>query len=472
MDGPPSLRIDFLSIGRDRSSIGMLKDAQGLDLSTSSEAARAAWDHAMNGYLTYRADMPARLARLLEQDADFALAHTLKGLMMMLGFKEALVPVAREAHGVAVRLARTATERERMHVAALGHWIEGDLDRTLAVWEEIVDRHPRDVLAFRLHHFNAFWLGRPEDMQRRVELVLPHWSHADKAYGSVLACRAFAHEECGNYTVAESAGRQAIEIDRGDVWAAHAIAHVLEMQGRRGEGIHWLETLEPNWQGANNLTHHLWWHRGLYHLERGEHDAVLELYDTRFRNLASPLTQAQPDLYIDIQNAASMLFRLERQGADVGARWEELADKAEARIGDCLNPFTLPHWMMALAATRRTAAAERMLAALRQVASRNTGTVPGLVRDYALPVCEAVLARAKGDPAGGVAKMRAAVGGMFRLGGSHAQQDVLEQVFLDCAVKAGLANDARLMLERVAGRHPVPPERRAGYREAARQYAH
>ena len=96
--------------------------------------------------------------------------------------------------------------------------------------------------------------------------------------------------------------------------------------------------------------HHLWWHRGLYHFERREFAEVLALYDRRFRDLASPLTQAQPDLYIDVQNAASMLFRLERQGVDVGDRWVELADKAEARIGDCLSAFTLPHWMMALAA--------------------------------------------------------------------------------------------------------------------------
>ena len=75
-----------------------------------------------------------------------------------------------------------------------------------------------------------------------------------------------------------------------------------------------------------------------------------------------------PDLYIDVQNAASMLFRLQRHGVDVGDRWDELADKAEARIGDCLSAFTLPHWMMALAATGRDAAAQRMLEAMRDFA--------------------------------------------------------------------------------------------------------
>ena len=174
-------------------------------------------------------------------------------------------------------------------------------------------------------------------------------------YGTVLSCHCFALEECGDYAAAEPSGRAAIAIDPGDIWGTHAVAHIMEMQGRHAEGIAWLDELERHWQGGNNLLHHLWWHRALFHLERREFDAVLELYDERFRNLASPLTQAQPDLYIDVQNAASMLFRLERLGIDVGARWNEIADKAEARIGDCLSAFTLPHWMMALAATGREA---------------------------------------------------------------------------------------------------------------------
>jgi hypothetical protein len=57
---------------------------------------------------------------------------------------------------------------------------------------------------------------------------------------------------------------------------------------------------------------------------------------------------------------------------------------------------------------------------------------------------------------------------MYRLGGSHAQQDVLEQLYLDSAMQAGLLDDARLLLERVAGRHPLPPQRRIGYAAAAR----
>jgi hypothetical protein len=61
---------------------------------------------------------------------------------------------------------------------------------------------------------------------------------------------------------------------------------------------------------------------------------------------------------------------------------------------------------------------------------------------------------------------------MYRLGGSHAQQDVLEQLFLDSAVKANRSDDVRLMLARVTVSHPIPPEGRIGYTQAARQFPH
>ncbi|MBN9279782.1 MAG: tetratricopeptide repeat protein [Hyphomicrobium sp.] len=442
-------------------------DLHDLRLTTASAAAAEAFNTTVLGYLRYRTDVSANLKATLDADPDFALAHVMKGYLMMLSFKEANVPTAVAALKTADGLIGRTTPREQAHAAGLRAWTEGDLDRTLAIWEQILDEYPHDILALRLHHSNAFWLGRPGAMAREVEKALPRYSRDLAGWGTLLACRCFAHEELGNYTLAEAAGRDAIDVDKGDLWAAHAVAHILEMQGRCAEGIDWLAGLEPHWEGANNLKHHLWWHRGLYHFERGEFDAVLGLYDRHFRNLASPITEAQPDLYIDVQNAASMLFRLERLGVDVGSRWNEIADKAETRIGDCLSPFTLPHWMMALAATRRFEAGGRMLEAMRKYAT-TAGTLNArLVADYALPISEAVLLRAKGEPAAAVRIMRPSIGGMYRLGGSHAQQDVLEQLFLDCAVAAGSNDDVALILARVAGRHPVPPERRMGYKHAA-----
>ena len=445
-------------------------DARGLSISASSAKAAAAFDHLVTGYLTYRADTPDRLNAVLKEDPDFALAHCMKGYFGMLAFKQSAVPGAVQSARTAQSLAEGATQRERDHIAALTAWAEGELDRAIATWEAILRAHPHDAVAFRLHHFVNFWLGRPQDMVASVERMIPAWTEDTPGYSGILACRCFALEEAGSYLAAEPCGRRSIELDPGDLWAAHAVAHVMESQGRRSEGIEWLTTLAPNWEGSHNLQHHLWWHCALFKLEHGDHAGVLELYDTRFRNLAAPLTVASPDVYIDVQNAASMLFRLQRLGVDVGNRWEELADKAEARIGDCLSAFTLPHWLMALIATGRSAAAERMVEAMRAFANRR-GTVPPIVRDYVLPIAAAQLAHAAGRHAEAVALMRPAIGGMYRLGGSHAQQDVLEQLFVDAALKAGSTADIRFALERVAGRRAIPPERFAGWREAASRAA-
>ena len=443
----------------------MFKDCRGLVLTTVSAHAAAAFDRAIDGYLGYRADMAARMEALLAADPDFGMAHCLKGYLFLMGFRADLLGAARAALAEARRCGGTG--RETAHAEALAHWIEGDPERAVAVWDHILANHPHDILAFRLAHFVNFWCGRPEAMLASVLSVEKHWSDGLPGFGSILACRCFAHEEAGYYLEAEHAGRAAIRRDPSDLWAAHGVAHVLEMTGRRLEGIAWVEDLESRWDGSNNLKHHLWWHQALYHLEMGDLAKVLSLYDSGFRNLGATLTEMAPDLYIDVQNAASMLFRLGRLGAPAGDRWIELADKAEARIGDCGSAFTLPHWMMALAATGRDAAAKAMLAGMREFAA-GMQPIARLVREIALPVTEAVLANGQGRHADALTLMRPVLGEIYRMGGSHAQQDVLEQVFLDSALKAGSERDARLVLQRVAGRHPLPPERRRGYAIAAR----
>ena len=106
----------------------MQLDARGLPISTASAKAAAAYDHLITGYLTQRADTPARLTALLEADPDFALAHCMQGYFAMMAYKQATVPAAVQAARTALSLAAGATPRERSHIAALTAWAEGELD--------------------------------------------------------------------------------------------------------------------------------------------------------------------------------------------------------------------------------------------------------------------------------------------------------------------------------------------------------
>ena len=140
----------------------MQHDLHGMELSTDSVAAARAFDHAVAGYVGYRADAGQRLAPLLDADPEFALAHCLKGYLTMLSYKQANVPLATDALHAARRWAGTATAREQAHVAALDAWIDGEPDRASALWQQHPGRRIRTTSwpsAWRISSISG-WAGR------------------------------------------------------------------------------------------------------------------------------------------------------------------------------------------------------------------------------------------------------------------------------------------------------------------------
>lgn len=445
----------------------MRTDAQGLAVTAGSDAAVAAYVGAVESFHKYRVDCAPTLEGALADDG-FPLAHCLKGYLTLLANNRAFLPLAAGALAKAETAAAGATTRERRHVAALAAWHRGNLIQALADWEAILAEHPTDIIAARFSHFWYFWLGRATDMRASTERITPAWSETVPGYGTLLAMRSFGAEECGDYTAAERDGRRAIELDPADLWATHAVAHALEMQGRADDGVAWLDGLARHWDAGNNMIHHLWWHRALFHLERGETDAVLALYDERIRNLESVLVKAMPDLYIDIQNAAALLWRLEHAGIKVGGRWRELADHAEKRIGDHRLIFTLPHYMMALAADERDEAAAEMLDTMRAFAAGSEETVAQTVGQVVVPLCAAVQAHRRGEHARVLALVLPIMTRIVELGGSHAQRDVFNQMLIDSAVRSRRLDLARKLLGPTTVQWTVGANRRgyAGARAA------
>jgi hypothetical protein len=239
------------------------------------------------------------------------------------------------------------------------------------------------------------------------------------------------------------------------------------MENRPHDGNNWLAQQTGYWPLGNNLVHHLWWHRALMQLELGQRDEVLASYDENIRNLHSPLTKATPDQFNDLQNATALLWRLELLGLDVGDRWNELADKAEARIGDTAYLLLPPHLMLALAATGRDNAAERFLAALRAQADDDTVWAAEAIGDVVVPACEAGLAHRRGQHAQVVALLAPRQEQLRLLGGSAAQRDVFRQILIDSAMKADRRDVVAAMIAHETATRTVPPTQRVGYATAA-----
>ncbi len=422
----------------------MFTDKRGLALSTASEQAAQHYDAAIDDYLEYRLSAGARLKEALAADPQFMMANCLRGYFMMLFGTVQTHGSARQALAAAEAATEGVTWREARHVDALSAWLQGDVPRTCRIWEAILEQHPGDLLALRLHHFASFWLGDTASLRDWPQHSLDALSEDLPGYGNVLGMSSFGLEESGDYALAEERGRRAVELNRDDLWAVHAVAHVLEMQARLEEGLAWLSQPPGTWDHRNPFKDHLWWHTALFPLELGDYDRVLELYDRSIRTEKS-------DFYLDIQNQASLLYRLEFQGVDVADRWAELADHLEARLEDHVLVFTDVHAMMALAAAGRTEAADRLLDSLRGFAGTPGNTAAATVDPVTLPLCQAILAFRQGDAERSIELLLDLRNDLAAIGGSHAQRDIFHQLLLEAAIRARRFKLARALLsERVS----------------------
>ena len=174
---------------------------------------------------------------------------------------------------------------------------------------------------------------------------------------------------------------------------------------------------------------------------------MLDLYDRRIR--AEPTEE-----YLDIVNAAALLWRLEDEGIAVGGRWAELGERAEKRKDDHLLAFVDAHFMMALAASGRTDAARAMLESMAAVA---TGTEASVFREIGQPLCAALLAYRAGEHARAVDLLLPIRYGVRRLGGSHAQRDLFARLLIESAIGAGRLTLARALLAERTAQKPNSP---------------
>jgi len=427
-------------------------DSRGLAVSGNDPDAVDACLAGIEGYNHWRLDTMGHLDGAIAADAGFALPRIVKAWILHMGRSDSFTAKVHELIAEADGCIDPSNGREVTLLNALKTAARGDGIGAGTLLEAHLEHHPTDLLAHRLVQFELFWNGRASWMRDIIERAAPHWSTAIEGFHQFLSCRAFSNEEAGHYEAAESYGRRAVEMQPADVWGTHAVAHVLVMQGRITDGVEWLESLCGNWQAANQLKHHLWWHLCLFLLEKHEHARILELLASEIRNPESPLVKALPDATIDLQNVASLLMRLELRGIDVGDRWQLIADICEGRITNHANAFSNAHDMMVLAASGRFEQAQALLDSMReylQGESAQSGNLAGSYRSAGLALCQGLLAHRKGQYAEVVDALAPIRHDLPRIGGSHAQRDLFYQVLIDAAYRLGRTDLVNLFLHDV-----------------------
>ncbi|NND49632.1 MAG: tetratricopeptide repeat protein [Rhizobiales bacterium] len=407
-------------------------DEFGLTVTLDNPAAVATWNQTVHGVLAHAASTPCALSAVREEAPEFALGHAMRGLCCMILGRGELVDIARHDLDNARKALDEdpATERERLYLEALEAWLAGRPSQATHIMDRILVEWPRDALALKIGHSIRFMMGDPEGMRRSVASVLDHYGEDHPARGYALGCHAFALEETGDMAAAEAAGKQALQYAPDDAWGLHAVDHVYDMTARAADGVDWITSNRAAWEGANNFRFHLWWHLALHHLELGEVERVLELYDSEIRS-------EQTDDFRDIANGTSLLARLEIEGVDVGKRWEELAEIAARRVNDSSLVFASLHYLLALLATGRKAEAGAMIKRLSGDAARAKTEMDTVAHAVGLPAAEALQEFWSGSSDQALQGLMAVRPHLQAIGGSHAQRDVFERITIEAAVRAG-----------------------------------
>jgi tetratricopeptide (TPR) repeat protein len=430
----------------------MHQDAQGHHLSGATPEAVAAYDDAVRAFNLVCGDAIGLFDAARAAAPDFAMAHLGKAWV----FTAANDPGLLQQAAVLVETARSLplNAREEAHLAALSHQVRGARAAAVAVMDRHLMHYPFDILAHQVVTLADGFLGRFRWVRDRSARALPLWSKDRPGYPTMLAFHAFGSEEAGDYSRAEDESREAAELEPTSFWPHHTVAHVMEMTGRPEDGLGWMAAREPLWSSPSHTNQaHIWWHKALFHVELGQYDAALALYD-------GPLHATQRRLGNMLTNASALLWRLDMLGCEIGDRWRDLAALWEGHAdGKCLV-FTDIHAAMAELRSGQEGRVDQRLAAMRETTASDAEAA-GLYRTVGIPVVEALSAFHRGAYDEAVALLLQIRVDLWQIGGSHAQRDVIDWTLTEAAVRAGQRDVAvSLAYERLGSRPRSVPNRR------------
>ena len=419
----------------------MLPDQYGLRLSTTSNAARDAYLEGCAAKLTMYPGAIAAFDQAIAADPTFALPHAARAHALL---ERGDVPAARAAIARATELAAGLPAREASHVAYFAHLIAGDAEAALVALPAHLDVWPRDVMVLATTAFTNGLIGSSGRAGQKRTLLALLESLASQ-YGDddwwFAAHHGMALSENGQHAAARPKIERSLAQNPTNPWAAHANAHLVYEEGdppaARSFLTGWLTTYPRD--GA--LYSHLSWHLALAHLEAGDIAAA----NTLFREAFAPDVHTGPPRG-KLNDGVSFLWRRELAGHPRDAdAWRAMHALVTSSFPNAGAAFSDMHIALAQAAAgddTALSARTQQIAVLAQRGRYPSGPcVPAVARAFA--------AFEHRDYPAAIAALEPIAGDLERIGGSHAQLDLVRFTLLKAYQAADRPDDAhRLLRER------------------------
>ncbi|MBU2697252.1 pyridine nucleotide-disulfide oxidoreductase [Pimelobacter sp. 30-1] len=410
------------------------RDAYGYDLTTGPLAAEAYVD-GVRDLLRLRSGAAGRIATAIALDPTFALGHA---ALALLGH-EMCVEVDVAARLADARLhAGRATERERSHVHAIDRHLQGDpapLITHLAAY-------PRDALLLSVAMPTIAFAGVtdvPEQAWRIVEGAAP--SYGDDPW--IAGILAFVRQEQRRFDEAMDLSCHSLSLDPAGGHAAHARAHAHYETGDHAAGLAWMDGWILGDGAATDSLTHFSWHAALHELSIGDLGAVRTRYENQLRPQHAVGCRALVD-------TGALLFRwaITPDAYDVPSLDEVAAVTGRSVLEQPATAFLALHAAVVLLATDdRTG--------LRRLAEWSAGHTSPTHREVVAPLARALDLLAAGSSSLAADRLAALSPQVWRLGGSDAQREIVEEARIAALLRAGRYDDAREVLDARLDRRPA-----------------
>jgi len=428
------------------------EDRYGLPLSTNSDAAASAYRDGMDRMLSAWPGAAEAFERAIAADPDFALPRIARARVY--SFYQQGEAARKEAALARTLVAKNGTEREKSHVETLALAAEGQLPAALKSALAHLDQWPRDAVVFSLP-LGAFGLfafsGMADHDQARQDLCERHARHFGEDWW-FLSNYGWSMTENGQVAKGRAMTERGFDLRRNNAYAAHALLHAMFEDGSVDDA----DALVTQWIGTyerNGILHgHILWHQALGALERGNAAKALSTY----ANVLQPAVTAAPPLNA-MSDCASLLWRLEAYGHPVPQQlWADAEAYAQKYFPKMSLPFVELHMALLAAATHNLPALEERLRTIEQRLAEGK-----LIAGPVVPqLCRAMAAFATEDYAGCISHLDGVLADVVRVGGSHAQREIVEDTFIVALIRSGDLKRARAMLDARLHRRPSPRDSR------------
>ncbi|QQO15563.1 tetratricopeptide repeat protein [Bradyrhizobium diazoefficiens] len=423
-----------------------LEDRYGLPLSTSSPEAASAYRDGADLMLAGWTGTAETLERAIAADPDFALPHIARARVH--AFYQQGDLARSKAAAARELVAKHGTERERSHVETLALAIEGRLPEAIAATLKHIEAWPRDalVLSLPLGAFGLFAFSGMADHDRaRHELC----ERVARHYGEdwwFLTMHGWAMTENGDVARGRTVTERGFDLRRQNAHAAHAVLHAMFEDGSIEEADRLVDEWIPSYDRAGILHGHIRWHQALGALEHGDAARALAIY----ADVLQPSATQAPPLNV-VTDAASLLWRLSAYGHGVPkALWLEADATAQKLFPKSSLPFADVHMALFAAATQNRDALAARLAMIEQRLAE--GKLPA--GPVVPAICRALAAFADEDYPVCVQTLAPALADVVRIGGSHAQRELVEDTYIVALMRCGELPRARSLLDARLHRRP------------------